>query len=75
MTREEANKFHNEFYGVDSLELNIQDLEVLLRGEYICTSVKDEYSLECSLKIDKNIKDKLLDCLSVLKENEKKVID
>lgn len=68
MTREEANNFHDEFYGADTLKLNIQDLEDLLKGGYICTSVNYEYSLECSLDIDKDIRDKLLTSLLALKE-------
>lgn len=67
MTKEEANDFHDEFYGADTLKLNIQDLEELLRGGYICTSVNYEFSFECSLDIDKNIKDKLLTSLLALK--------
>lgn len=69
MTREEADNFHNGFYGAETLKINLQDLEELLRGGYLCDSVNYEYSFECSLDIDEKVKDELLTYLLTLKEH------
>lgn len=63
MTKEEKEKFHNQYWGKQSEVITEDLLTVLLDNQYVCFEINQEYSMDLSLDINEDKRIKILEII------------